>query len=512
MAPNQDALNQAAKSLLTDEQFRILAAQPVIFNGKNYSEWSQSVKSTLKQNELEDYLTKTILSNTDRDEKKKSRSVAWQVCQWISEDIRCVFEGPDRFAKEVWDDVKDIYGETVDIKKFVLLTQITRMRITDYEDRTKFVSDFQQTLLQIKNQNIIIPDECKLVFLVNALEDKYKDLTNQAATSTYSEFLKKLKIQVLRPNQQIAIQSSFYTKSQSYQKKPQFGRPPNQYSNPNSEHSNQYWNRNNQRNNYQNNHSNPNVRFQNSSHTNQFNHYNRNPNFNYNRNTSSNHNRHPNFNNSRSTHNFNYRSSNTNNQFNQRNNRGHNTRSFFSGDGAENGDQAQYDHAENTNHNQNEQSAEYSFCNRVLVSGCLPRTVVIHDSASSNPIINNKDFFVNLRPLTEAERREDGIKTGCGNVLKSIAIGTARLVTKAGITIDVPNSRYIPNFEANVIPQPKNKPFNIYADYPDLLFVDKQTGKITKIGHCREQVDNLYQFDLVEPNHPPSFSSQNQFS
>lgn len=62
-------------------------------------------------------------------------------------------------------------------------------------------------------------------------------------------------------------------------------------------------------------------------------------------------------------------------------------------------------------------------------------------------------------------------------MLKSTAIGTPPLVTKAGITIDVHNSSYIINFEANVILQPKNKPFNIYADYPDLLFVDKLTGK-----------------------------------
>ena len=87
-------------------------------------------------------------------------------------------------------------------------------------------------------------------------------------------------------------------------------------------------------------------------------------------------------------------------------------------------------------------------------------------------------------------------------MLKSTAIGTPPLVTKAGITIDVHNSRYIINFEANVILQPKNKPFNIYADYPDLLFVDKLTDNIIKIGHYLEQVDNLYQFDSVEPNHP----------
>ena len=71
MAPTQDALNHAAKSLLSDEQFRIWGAQPAIFNGKNYSEWSQSGKSTLKQNEK---ITSSKRSLTTPKRKKKEIS------------------------------------------------------------------------------------------------------------------------------------------------------------------------------------------------------------------------------------------------------------------------------------------------------------------------------------------------------------------------------------------------------------------------------------------------------
>lgn len=499
-----------AKLTLNDDQLRAITAKPVIFNGDNFAAFSKSVKSILKQSGQEGYLEKAIANNTPVDEKKQSRAVAFQILQWISPELRVIYEGEDRFAVTVWTELKDIYGDQVDHDHYHQVQKLSRMRISDYETRQKFLCDFQQTLLIVERaDDFTLPDKMKIVLLVNALEDKFKDLVAQAPTAkSYSDFLTKLKLLVLKPNSNQPSQAAFLmnnNKNNFQQKKPPFHNNFQQRNHPNN-FSNRFSNNfNSNRHQYQ-----QPPRFQ----TNQF-QQNRS-----NSNQNSNH---------HSGHHSNWQPqrSNQNNQYQRRNQHGYragHNRNFFSGDTQEFADdhQSVQHHEHRNDQHEQHQSAEfneppinnvqqdhhaqnrYCFCCRVLAAGCLPRTVVIHDSASSKPIFNNKDFFTNMRQLTEEERRSDGVKTGCGRVLKSTAIGQVELVTKAGIILQIDKARYIPEFEANVVPQPKRKPFNIFADDQDLLFHDKITGKLTKIGFLRDESDELYQYDLIDKQSPPS--------
>lgn len=514
-------LSAIAKLTLDDDQLRSLTAQPVIFNGDNYAAFSKSVKSILKQSGKETYLEKVIIQTTPVDEKKESKAVAFQLLQWIAPDLRAIYDGPDRFASEVWSELKQIYGDEVDYEQFHQIQKLTKIRISDYETRTKFLCDFQQTLLLVeRTDNFSIPDKLKIVLLVNSLEDKLGDVVAQApAISTYKDFLDKVKVKVLKPNLVQSNQASFLMKS--YQQnnrfnsnfRPDFGQPANQQ-----------------------------FKFNNHNQSN----YQRNPNFN--RNFSQNRDGFPNRNPQFSQNNFNNFNTNSNqqqsNQFKQNPNsyqqsgipnardygrgrgRGFNAqRNFYSAEPTENDRQLnanesseqpheQPPHQESvSNHEPNRdqhstQQRNYGFCNRVLTSGCLPDDAVIQDSASSRPIFKNKNFFIELRPLTDSERRSDGVRTGCGNVMFSTAIGTVRLQTRSGIVFTIQNARYVPNFEGNVVGQPIGQPFNIYPDDDDLWFIDKVTNKKTKIG-SRRSVDNLYQFDLINSQAPPSLFVHN---
>ena len=214
-----------AKLTLNDDQLRAITAKPVIFNGDNFAAFSKSVKSILKQSGQEGYLEKAIANNTPVDEKKQSRAVAFQILQWISPELRVIYEGEDRFAVTVWTELKDIYGDQVDHDHYHQVQKLSRMRISDYETRQKFLCDFQQTLLIVERaDNFTLPDKMKIVLLANALEDKFKDLVAQAPTAkTYSDFLTKLKLLVLKPNSNQPSQASFLmnnNKNNFQQKKP----------------------------------------------------------------------------------------------------------------------------------------------------------------------------------------------------------------------------------------------------------------------------------------------------
>ena len=500
-----------AQLALSEEQLRVLTAEPIIFNGNNFSEFVKSVESNLKQSDKFDYLSKVIIQNTPVDEKKQSKAIAWRICQWIDPKIRGVFEGADRYAIDVWTELKGIYGESIEIEEHALISKLTRLKITDFETRTKFLHEFLQTMLQVERlDGLKLTSKFKLVLLVNALEDKFKDLVNQAPVLTFEEFLKKLKVLILKPNQPAPIGQSTFVTQTNPNKKPfnnQFNNQQNGQYHGQHQYTGNHRNFNQNRN--QNNYNNQNNRVQ-------FNNQQFQPNRQQNYRQNNNFNQRKNWNNTQS--NYNSRGNWNGNRSNGANRNG---RSYFSGNADDQTDQNFPDSKQQQQQMQpnplNDQcdyqpdeGPGYMFCSRVLASDCLPRDIVIYDSATSKPIINNKDLFVDLRPLTEAERRTDGVKTGCGNVLKATAIGTIRLKTTAGITIDVQNAKYIPEFEANVIPQPKSQSFNIYADNNDLLFVDKSTKKTTKIGHCRVGIDDLYQFDLVKPSHPPILFRQNR--
>lgn len=447
-----DQLASLARLTLNENQVNLLSSQPILFNGKNYYDWCKSVKNYLTMSNETSYLTKEIKQNTLTDEKQTSKNVALKLFRYMNDEIRGMFESEGAFAYDVWNDLKDVYGAQEDMAKFNMITKMFTIKISNFETREEYLSAFLTNILQMDKIGISIPDEIKLGFLVNSLEDKYKDLVKQAPTLSYAEFLKKLKILVLNPST-TQNTHSFMNKKFVNNKKQQF-----YYKNQNDKQSPQQYKK-------------------------QFNNFKNQLQHNYN---------HKDYNKSNYKNN-NYKSKPHNKKSSYRDNKNNRKHNYYSNENENSGNESQEE--------QQTEKREYNNYNKSFNSSIntIRNDIFICDSGTSRSICKNKKYFTEIRYFKDNESKNKMI-FGCGTLTSAVGVGKIRLKTKSGITLNINDVLYMPNYEANLIKMPKNKDFKIIPDDNDLVLIDKISNERTIIGHRRTKIDDLYQFDLINDN------------
>lgn len=187
-----ERLNQTVNNIqMTNDQLAQLTIRALVLDGKNYFEWVPSIKNYLASSDEVDYLTKEITDTTEESVKKASRNVAIKVLNFVKPTIRGMFETENLNAWTLWKDITELYESQKTFGIFKLMKKLTTMKVGD--DEQQFISEFIRILQLLTSNKVVIDDKFKTVFLTNAIEDRYPQLVASGLTSTYSEFLTKVR-------------------------------------------------------------------------------------------------------------------------------------------------------------------------------------------------------------------------------------------------------------------------------------------------------------------------------
>ena len=213
---------------ISPDQMTQLTIRALVFNGKNFFEWQPSIKNYLASSDDLQYLTTAITDNTTAEVKRSSRNAAIKILNFVSPQIRSMFETEELDAKTLWTEMVEMYESQTTYGIMRLIKKLLEARVGN--DGVQFISEFIRTVQQLSSHKVTMDDRIKSMLLIKAIEHKYPALVEAGYTSDYATFLKKVRNKLCLPEQESNHQA-YATNNYEQYRKNHFNKPPRNFNN-----------------------------------------------------------------------------------------------------------------------------------------------------------------------------------------------------------------------------------------------------------------------------------------
>lgn len=216
---NHSVANVSMNTLqILPDQMSQLTIRALIFDGKNFFEWKPSIKNYLSSTDDVKYLSQAITDTSTAEEKKASRNAAIKMLNFVSPQIRGMFETEELNAYTLWADMVEMYDSQTTYGIMRLIRKLLDARVGD--DGMQFISEFIRTIQQLSSHSVKIDDKMKSMLLIKAIEHKHPTLVESGYTLDYAAFLKKVRNKLCLPeddsNQQSYASNSYNNRKQNH--------------------------------------------------------------------------------------------------------------------------------------------------------------------------------------------------------------------------------------------------------------------------------------------------------